>query len=65
MKLRLEGPMDPCAIRSHGTKLIMLGRKLPSGTFKTKEGRANTNSFVLKDSVRNLRPSIINSVRCN
>ena len=26
-----------CMIRSHGTELIMLGRKLHSGTFKTKE----------------------------
>ena len=29
-----------CRIRSHGTELITLGRKLHSGTFKTKESRA-------------------------
>ena len=29
-----------CTIRSLGTELIMLGRKLYSGTFKTKELKA-------------------------
>ena len=45
----------------------MLGRKLHSGTLKTKESRAGTgtSSFVSKIPLRNLRPSIINSVPCD
>ena len=35
-----HGQLALCAMRSHGTELIMLGHKLLSGTFKTKESRA-------------------------
>ena len=43
----------------------MLGRKLRSGTFNTKERRTGTSSFVLEVTVCNLPSSIIYSVPCD
>jgi len=48
-----------CTTRSHGTELIMLGRKLPSGTSKTEELVPVQPDFPL---FWNLLPSIINVV---
>ena len=48
-----------CTIRSHGRELIMLGRKLHSGTFKTKESRAG---LILVPLLCFGSPNVINSV---
>ena len=48
-----------CTIRSHGRELIMLGRKLHSWTFKTKESRAG---LILVPLLCFGSPNVINSV---
>ena len=63
-----NGKQALCRIRSHGTELITLGRKLLAQWDFQNKGKSvwtGTSSFVLEVPLRNLHPSVIYSVPCD